>query len=159
MYSYTWHSYEGNVHQQVHGTAMGSPVHVSVVVANLVMEEMKQKASINFPHLPAVWEVKVDDMYTSTSIALLERADTRKRTMDILEKGWGKRSCTRQPPEPQYARALVLGAPASPLAAILKHGYQPVTLQGRTSGDRMQEATEVCIRFSCSKVGLCCKRS
>ena len=27
-------AYEDNVHQQVHGTAMGSPVHVSVVVAN-----------------------------------------------------------------------------------------------------------------------------
>ena len=51
--------------------------------------------------------------------------------MDILEKGMGRmRSCTRQPPEPQYARALVLVdvhmVPPSPLAAILKNGYQPL---------------------------------
>ena len=43
----TYLSFRGRIYQQVHGTAMGSPV--SVVVANLVMEDIEQKA-LNFPH-------------------------------------------------------------------------------------------------------------
>ena len=44
--------------------------------------------------------------------------------------------------------------PTSPLAAILKNGYQlGTTLQG-LSGDRMQVAKEACVSFGCSKVGL-----
>ena len=79
--------------------------------------------------------------------------------MGILEKGREMRSCTRQPPEPIYARALVLGdahmVPPSPLAAILENGYQPrSTVCNGESGDRMQVAKEMCISFSCSKAGL-----
>ena len=38
----TYLAFEGKVYQQIHGTAMGSPVFV--VVANLVMEDVEQQA-------------------------------------------------------------------------------------------------------------------
>ena len=44
---------QGKIYHQVHGTAMGSPV--SVVVANLVMEEIKQKALYTFHVAPRFW--------------------------------------------------------------------------------------------------------
>ena len=42
----------GKIFQQVHGTAMGSPV--SVVAANLVMEDVEQRALCTFAHPPQV---------------------------------------------------------------------------------------------------------
>ena len=42
----TFLSFRGKVYQQVHGTAMGSPV--SVVVANLVMEDITERALSTF---------------------------------------------------------------------------------------------------------------
>ena len=41
----TYLAFEGKICQQVHGTAMGSPV--SVVVANLVMEDIEQPLFIS----------------------------------------------------------------------------------------------------------------
>ena len=48
----TYLAFEGRIYQQVHGTAMGSPV--SVGVANLVMEDIKQKALSTF-HTPPLF--------------------------------------------------------------------------------------------------------
>ena len=45
----TYLVFEGKVYRQIHGTAMGSPV--SVVVANLVMEDVEQEALSTF-HTP-----------------------------------------------------------------------------------------------------------
>ena len=45
----TYLSFESKVHRQIHGMAMGSPV--SVVVANLVMEDVEQEALSTF-HAP-----------------------------------------------------------------------------------------------------------
>ena len=45
----TYLAFEGKVYQQIHGRAMGSPV--SVVVANLVMEDVEQEALSTF-HTP-----------------------------------------------------------------------------------------------------------
>ena len=42
----TFLSFRGKVYQQVHGTAMGSPV--SMVVANLVMEDVEERALATF---------------------------------------------------------------------------------------------------------------
>ena len=54
--------------------------------------------------------------------------------MDMLKKGRRMHPCTRQPPEPQYALAVVLGdlhmVPPSALAAILKMATNHSTLQG-----------------------------
>ena len=49
----TYLSFRGRIYQQVHGTAMGSPV--SVVVANLVMEDIEQKALSTFHTRPRFW--------------------------------------------------------------------------------------------------------
>ena len=49
----TYLSFRGTIYQQVHGTAMGSPV--SVVVANLVPEDIEQKALSTFHTPPCFW--------------------------------------------------------------------------------------------------------
>ena len=46
--------------QQVHGTAMGSPV--SVVIANMVMESVKERILTTFDEPPAFWNRYVDDV-------------------------------------------------------------------------------------------------
>ena len=46
----TFLNFRGKVYKQVHGTAMGSPV--SVVVANLVMEDVEEGALESFPSPP-----------------------------------------------------------------------------------------------------------
>ena len=45
----TFLEFRGKLYQQVHGTAMGSPV--SIVIANLVMEDVEQRALATF-HSP-----------------------------------------------------------------------------------------------------------
>ena len=47
-------SFRGKVYRQVHGTAMGSPV--SVVVANLVMEDVEERALATFSQPPTLLE-------------------------------------------------------------------------------------------------------
>ena len=42
----TYLMFDGQVYQQVHGMAMGSPV--SVIVANLVMEDIEERALSSF---------------------------------------------------------------------------------------------------------------
>lgn len=58
----TYLSFRGKIYQQVHGTTMGSPV--SVVVANLVMEDIEQKALSTFHTPPRFWRRYVDDTCT-----------------------------------------------------------------------------------------------
>ena len=58
----TYLSFRGKIYQQVHGTAMGSPV--SVVVANLVMEDIEQKALSTFHTPPRFWKRYVEDTCT-----------------------------------------------------------------------------------------------
>ena len=45
--------------RQIHGTAMGSPN--SVVVANLVIENIEEKAIDNFRQPPRVWKQFIDN--------------------------------------------------------------------------------------------------
>ena len=47
--------------RQIHGTAMGSPV--SVVVANLVMEDVEERDIDRFGQPPRVWKRFVDDTF------------------------------------------------------------------------------------------------
>ena len=48
--SATFLAYQGTYFQQTFGTAMGSPV--SVTVANLVMEDVEERALASYPTLP-----------------------------------------------------------------------------------------------------------
>ena len=47
--------------RQIHGTAMGSPV--SVVVANVVMKDVEERAINSFRQPPRVWKRFVDDSF------------------------------------------------------------------------------------------------
>ena len=50
------------MYQQVHGTVMGSPI--SVVIANLVMEDVEQRALATFHSPLCFWKRCVDDTFT-----------------------------------------------------------------------------------------------
>ena len=65
----TFLTFRGKVYKQVHGTAMGSPV--SVVVANLVMEDVEERALESFPSTPRIWKRYVDDTFTALPKTLI----------------------------------------------------------------------------------------
>ena len=58
----TYFVFRGTIYQQMFGTAMGSPV--SVVVANMVMEDVEERALSMFPTPPRYWKQYVDDILT-----------------------------------------------------------------------------------------------
>jgi hypothetical protein len=57
--------FEGCYYQQVFGTAMGSPV--SAVIANLVMEDVEQRALASVPVSLSFWKRFVDDVISAVS--------------------------------------------------------------------------------------------
>jgi 3D (Asp-Asp-Asp) domain-containing protein len=58
--------FEGCYYQQVFGTAMGSPV--SAVIANLVMEDVEQRALASVPVSLSFWKrFVVDDVISAVS--------------------------------------------------------------------------------------------
>ena len=59
----TFLAYRGELYQQSFGTAMGSPV--SVTVANLVMEDVESRALSTHPVPPPFWKRYVDDTLTA----------------------------------------------------------------------------------------------
>ena len=61
----TYFVYDGTYYQQVFGTAMGSPV--SAVIANLVMEDIEQRALASSPVTPLFWKRYVDDVISAVS--------------------------------------------------------------------------------------------
>ena len=66
----TYLAFEGKVYREIHGTLMGSPV--SVVVANLVMEDVEQEALSTF-HTPLrFWRRYVDDTCTALPSTLVD---------------------------------------------------------------------------------------
>ena len=56
-------AYQGTYFQQTFGTAMGSPV--SVTVANLVMEDVEERALESYPTPPPFWKCCVDNTCTA----------------------------------------------------------------------------------------------
>ena len=66
----TFLSFREKVHQQVHGTAMDSPV--SVVVAKLVMEDVKERDLATFYSPPHFWKRYVDDTCTALPRNMVE---------------------------------------------------------------------------------------
>ena len=66
----TYSAFRKSLYQQVHGTAMGSPV--SVVVADLVMEDVESRALTTFPSSPRFWKRYVDDTCCALRTDLVE---------------------------------------------------------------------------------------
>ena len=66
----TFLSLRGKVYRQAQGTAMGSPV--SVVVANLVMEDIEERALTTFHSPPRFWKRYVDGTCTALHPDLIE---------------------------------------------------------------------------------------
>ena len=64
-------AYNGNYFQQVFGTAMGSPV--SAVIANMVMEDVEQRALATSPVKPFFWKRYVDDVISAVSRPEMKR--------------------------------------------------------------------------------------
>ena len=66
----TYLAFEGKVYQQIHVTVMGSPV--SVVVANLVMEDVEQETLSTFHPPPWFWRRYVNDTCTALPSNLVD---------------------------------------------------------------------------------------
>ena len=76
----TYLAFEGKVYRQIHGTAMGSPV--SVVVANLVMEDVEQEALSTFHTPPWFWRRYVDDTCTALPSDLVDSFHNHPNSID-----------------------------------------------------------------------------
>ena len=61
----TYFVFEGTYYQQIFGTTMGSPVWA--VIANLVMEDVEQRALASAPVNPSFWKRFVDDVISAVS--------------------------------------------------------------------------------------------
>ena len=67
----TFLQFRGKVYQQVHGTAMGSLV--SVVIANLLMEDVEERVLTTFHPPPRFWRRYVDDTFTALPCDLVQQ--------------------------------------------------------------------------------------
>ncbi|XP_068756315.1 uncharacterized protein [Montipora capricornis] len=56
--------YDHKHYKQIHGTAMGSPV--STIMANMVMEDLEERALASLTNPPLFWKRFVDDVITTT---------------------------------------------------------------------------------------------
>ena len=59
----TYFQYNGKHYKQLHGTAMGSPV--SVVVAEIVMQNIEEQALATYTRTVPLWSRYVDDTFTA----------------------------------------------------------------------------------------------
>ena len=76
----TYMALESKVYRQIHGTVMGSPV--SVVVANLVMEDVEQEAQYTFHTPPRFWRRYVDDTCTALPSDLVDSFHDHLNSID-----------------------------------------------------------------------------
>ena len=59
----TYFQYNGKHYKQLHGTAMGSPV--SVVVAEIIMQNIEEQVLANYKRTLPLWLRYVDDTFTA----------------------------------------------------------------------------------------------
>ena len=71
----------GNYYQHVFGTAMGSPV--SAVIANMVMEDVEQRALATSPVKPFFWKRYVDDVISAVSRNEAERLLSHLNSVEL----------------------------------------------------------------------------
>ena len=78
----TYFTFRGKLYEQVFGTAMGSPV--SVVIANLYMEDWEQRALATSPPeiRPSLWLRYVDDIFERAPENTTERFTEHLNTVD-----------------------------------------------------------------------------
>ena len=76
----TFLAYCGEVYQQVFGTAMGSPV--SVTIANFIMEDVEQRALSTFHSPPLFWKRYVDDVFTTLPENLVQSFHEHLNTIE-----------------------------------------------------------------------------
>ena len=67
----TYFSFRGKYYKQIFGTAMGSPV--SVTVANMVMGNVEQRALSSFDYQPLFWKRYIDDTFTALPASVIDR--------------------------------------------------------------------------------------
>ena len=92
----TYLVFEGRVYQQVHRTAMGSPV--SVVVANLVMEDIERRALATFHTPPRFWRRFVNDTCTALPHDLVDPFHEHLNSIDPHIQFTVERESRRQLP-------------------------------------------------------------
>ena len=61
----TYFQYNGKHYKQLHGTAMGSLVTVSVVVAEIVMQNIEEQSLPTYTRTIPLWLCYVDDTFTA----------------------------------------------------------------------------------------------
>ena len=59
--SHTYFLFQGKYYEQVQGVAMGSPI--SLLIANIFMDEFEVQALSSFPHPPSLWLRFVDNTF------------------------------------------------------------------------------------------------
>ena len=70
----TYFQYNGKHYKQLHGTAMGSPV--SVVVAEIVMQNIEERALVTCRQIIPLWLRYVDDAFTAVFYPLALLTDS-----------------------------------------------------------------------------------
>ena len=80
----TYFQFRGEVYQQCHGAAMGSPV--SPIVANLYMEHFEELALSTAPNPPKVWKRYVDDTFAICSTEHVDEFTDHINSVDMYIK-------------------------------------------------------------------------
>ena len=77
----TYFTFEGKHYQQIFGVPMGSPI--SVVIANLVMEYVEQRAISIFSLSPKLWKRFVDDTFVIMQTNEMNRLFDHLNNVDL----------------------------------------------------------------------------
>ena len=72
----TYFTFQGKMYEQVKGAAVGSPI--SLIVANLFMEDLETNAQATAPSIPKIWKWFVDDTFT-----IIQKAQKKMPSLNI----------------------------------------------------------------------------
>ena len=77
----SYFTYDSTSYKQVFGTPMGLPL--SPIIANMVMEDLEQRALTIFPNPPSIWVRYVDDVYAIMETEYFESFHQCLNTINI----------------------------------------------------------------------------